>query len=122
MNYLIYWIFRINIKSGVVAIDASETVILSGDFLRIKANLERNDLGFLQPGRKSKALHSKVNIQQQILDIPVLDDDPEIVLDIMQQKRPANLAKRSIGCSEYSGKIKVKPYATAENTGPDYLY
>ena len=104
------------------AIDASETAILSGDFVRIKANLERNDLGFMQPGRKSKALHSTVNIPQQILDIPVLDDDPEIGLDIMQQKRPANLTTRSLGCAEYSGKIKVKPYVINENTGPGYLH
>jgi hypothetical protein len=95
---------------------------LSGEFVQIKSNLEKNDLGFFQPGRKSKALYSTVNIQQQILDIPVLDDDPEIRLDIIQQKRPANLTKRSIGCAEYSGKIKVKPYVTAENTGPGYLH
>jgi hypothetical protein len=67
-------------------------------------------------------LHSTANIQQQILDIPVLDDDPKIRLDIMQQKRPANLTKKSIGCTEYSGKIKVKPYVTAENTRPGYLH
>ena len=104
------------------AIDATGTYILSGEFVRLKANLQKNEHGFLQPGKKSKALHSTVNIQQQILDIPDLDDDPEIRLDIMQQIRPTNLTKQSIGCAEYSGKIKVKPYVTAENTGPDYLH
>ncbi|HCY41907.1 MAG TPA: hypothetical protein DHV48_11220 [Prolixibacteraceae bacterium] len=103
------------------AIDASGTFILSGEFLRIKANMERNDLGFLHPGKKSEALNSTINIRQQILDIPVLDDDPEIRLDIMQQIRPANLTQKNLGCSEYSRKIKVKPYVTAKNTGPGYL-
>ena len=104
------------------AIDASESYNLPGDFAPKKANLEKNDYGFFQPGMKNNDLHTSGDIQQKILDIPVLDDDPEIGFDIMKQKRPKKWTKKNIGCSEYSGKIIVKPYATAENTGPDYLH
>lgn len=37
-------------------------------------------------------------------------------------ERLGEKALNNIGCAEYSGTIKVKPYATAENTGPDYLH
>jgi hypothetical protein len=55
-----------------------------------------------------------------LLDIPELDDDPEIKSDIAGNKRPAKV--KSAGCYE-PGKnpFPVKPYATAQNTGPEYI-
>lgn len=56
----------------------------------------------------------------RILDIPELDDDPAINLDIAGNKRPE--VKKSAGCYEPGHHSNpVKPYATALNTGPSYL-
>ena len=54
----------------------------------------------------------------EILDIPSLDDDPQLQLDIMKQNRPE---KMTAGCYEPSGSVVLRPYATTENTGPVYL-
>lgn len=54
-----------------------------------------------------------------ILDIPELNDDPEISLDIAQNPRKEN--KKSAGCYEPSKNgIFLSLYATAANTGPSY--
>jgi hypothetical protein len=54
-----------------------------------------------------------------LLDIPTLDDDPQIALDIMQHKREPG--KLIIGCQVPGATLELRPYVSSENTGPGYL-
>ena len=55
----------------------------------------------------------------QILDIPELNDDPAIQLDIAKNSRKE---KKSAGCFEPSKRASmIHVYATSDNTGPSYL-
>jgi hypothetical protein len=88
-------------------------------FYTVTAKIENNAYGFLQPER-AIAEKSKSRIKFPMLDIPGLNDDPGLELDIAGNKRA--VGKKSAGCYEPGKKhLPVKPYATAENTGPGYL-
>jgi len=56
----------------------------------------------------------------ELLDIPTLDDDPNIELDVMKQSRTNNPAQ-FVGCFIPNKQVEMKPYVTVENTGPDYI-
>lgn len=90
---------------------------LSGFFIT-NTSVQTNSEGFIQPQKRIS--EKKENAPISILDIPELNDDPQIELDIAGNKRPAKT--KSAGCFEPSGKANtLKPYATAINTGPGYL-
>ena len=56
----------------------------------------------------------------QIFDIPELEDDFGIQLDIMKQKREG-IFSNIPGCYLPKDKEQLKFYATKNNTGPVYL-
>lgn len=103
--------------SGNAFQDAEKPSVNQG-FYATNAKIEKNEAGFFQPAKKISG--EKENFSLQIPDIPELDDDPQIALDIAGNKRTAKI--KSAGCFE-PGKnpAAVKPYATARNTGPGYL-
>ena len=77
-----------------------------------------NSEGFFQPEKRIS--EGKARVPIQILDIPELNDDPQIRLDISGNKRSNK--NKSAGNFEPSRKANpVKPHATVQNTGPDYL-
>jgi hypothetical protein len=77
-----------------------------------------NAAGLIQPVKRIS--EKKAFTPIAVLDIPELNDDAQLLLDIAGNKRSGKV--KSAGCFEPSGKAKeVKPYATAQNTGPDYL-
>lgn len=86
-------------------------------FYASKTTLEINSAGFYQPVDKiSNAKSTVLNIS----DIPELNDDPAILLDIAKNSRKGKT--KAAGCFEPS--IKASPvdlYATSLNTGPSYL-
>lgn len=87
-------------------------------FYVTNAPIQTNMEGFFQP--KKRISGGKMNAPLPILDIPELNDDPQIKLDIAGNQRPVKT--KSAGCFEPSGKSKpLQPYATAKNTGPGYL-
>jgi len=57
----------------------------------------------------------------KLLDIPTLDDDPSLELDVMKQSR-TNTTAQFVGCFIPNKQVEMKPYATAENTGPVYIH
>jgi len=90
---------------------------LSG-FSHLSVQIEKVN-GWLQPQLPVTGGVSSLN-EIRILDIPELDDDPQISLDIAGNKRPAE--NKSAGCFEPSNNSNpAKPYATSLNTGPSYL-
>ncbi|MBC8006208.1 MAG: alginate lyase family protein [Verrucomicrobia bacterium] len=99
------------------AVQDSQSQIPKGFYVS-NVKILMNPEGFYQPeDRMSK---SKVNSKLQILDIPTLNDDPQITRDIAGNKRPEK--EKSAGSFDPGKKsIQMKPYATAENTGPEYL-
>jgi hypothetical protein len=103
--------------SGNAFQDAEKLSVNQG-FYATRAKIEKNEAGFFQPATEISGENE--NFSLQILDIPELDDDPQIALDIAGNKRPAKI--KSAGCFEPGKKpATVKPYATARNTGPGYL-
>ena len=56
-----------------------------------------------------------------ILDIAVLDDDPNLLFDISGQARPATVTLKDVGCDEFTtGTTTNHPLALSE-VGPSYL-
>lgn len=99
------------------AFQDSENQNLAG-FYATNIGILKNSEGFFQPEKRISG--GKMNAPLQILDIPELNDDPQISLDISGNKRL--LKTKSAGNFEPSRKANpVKPHATVQNTGPDYL-
>jgi hypothetical protein len=86
-------------------------------FTTLEQTPENNEYGFSQT---PKVLPS-VKIRQHIMtDIPEMEDDPGILLDIVGNKR---LSQKSAGCYQpVRDGLPVRPAATALNTGPSYLH
>jgi hypothetical protein len=89
---------------------------LQTGFFPLKQSTVTNLHGFIQPAK----LVPSVKISGQfITDIPEMDDDPEIDLDVVKNNRPE---RKSAGCHELvRNGHPVKPFATKYNTGPSYL-
>lgn len=87
-------------------------------FEAVKGKLAANIFGFPQPQKPVLTKNSELKFE--LNDVPELDDDPKIMLDIAGNQRP--LKNKSAGCFEPVKKATVmKPYVTSENTGPEYL-
>ncbi len=56
-----------------------------------------------------------------ILDIPVLDDDPNLLFDISGQARPAIVILKDVGCDEYTTGTTTNHPLTLSEVGPSYL-
>lgn len=83
-------------------------------FYITKASLNKGH--FYEP--ENKIVQGKTTAFQ-MLDIPGLNDDPEIHLDIARNSRSR---KKTAGCFEPSKRASmIKLYADSENTGPYYL-
>ncbi len=85
------------------------------------AGLEKNTLGYYQIVKGSPAIDKAEPISFSIADYRGLNYDKKILLDLKGNKRPQQEKLKDIGCSEYSGAKEVQPYASENNTGPDYL-
>jgi hypothetical protein len=56
-----------------------------------------------------------------ILDIPVLDDDSNLLFDISGQARPAIVTLKDVGCDEYTTGTTTNHPLTLSEVGPSYL-
>lgn len=56
-----------------------------------------------------------------ILDIPVLDDDSNLLFDISGQARPATVTLKDVGCDEYTTGTTTNHPLTLSEVGPSYL-
>jgi hypothetical protein len=83
--------------------------------------VRENSKGLHQPEDSGELQKHYSSDFPELLNVPTLDDDPSIELDVMQQSRKKN-ASQFVGCFIPSEKIEMKPYATLENTGPAYLH
>lgn len=85
----------------------------------VKPQLKKNDNGFYHLTGKSSAIDAAVSGFPPIPSIEGLCFD-DLELDLMKQTRPAAIALKDVGASEFSKMIVVKPHATDCNTGPAY--
>jgi len=88
-------------------------------FNRIELKVEKNSFGLHQPEEARELQKFYSSDYPELLDIPTLDDDPFIEMDILRQTRSSDKAQ-FVGCFVPGESAELKPYATAENTGPDY--
>lgn len=89
--------------------------------MQIDPELSLNSEGFYYLTASSPAIDQGAKVPIAVYDVPVLEDDPHITLDLMQVSRPESDELKDIGCSEYNASKPVKPYVDARNTGPSYL-
>ncbi len=82
--------------------------------------LEENADGFFQPASGSPTINAGESGYPSIPTFEGLDFDDEILLDLIKQARPVDIASKDIGASEFS-EVLVKPHVDETNTGPSYL-
>ena len=100
------------------AFQNAENRSVNQGFYATNTEIKKNEAGFFQPATKISG--ENPNFALTILDIPELNDDPQITLDIAGNKRSATI--KSAGSFEPGKRsAPVKPYVTAMNTGPVYL-
>ncbi len=104
------------------AVESADTIALPNGFCRISTCLKRNMFGLFQfPNTGTLLPCPKYSGNIEILDIPVLDDDPGITLDIMKQNRSIAQAANQYGCYVFNEGNPIKVYVNEINTGPTYL-
>lgn len=89
-------------------------------FALAKIDFLQNSNGLFQPDCKEAMLSLRNTAVGNILNIGNVDDDPQLSLDIMQQRRTTSTD--CVGCSVCRADKKLAFYATEENTGPVYMY
>ena len=80
-----------------------------------------NSSGFYAISYGSPAINAAVTGYPAILDIPVVNDDPNLALDIQGQSRPSSTTLKDVGSDEFkTGSVINHPLQLCE-TGPFYL-
>lgn len=83
--------------------------------------LTANAYGFFEPGAGSPAIDAAESGYPDIPSYENMGIDAEVLMDIMQQERPANIEEKDVGCSEAPYTNSLKPLVNGTNTGPSYL-
>jgi hypothetical protein len=82
--------------------------------------LALNSDGFLGLSANSPKDNADVNYPT-ILDIPVLDDDPNLLYDCGGQARPATVTLKDVGCDEFTTGATTNHPLKLSEVGPSYL-
>lgn len=107
--------FMGNIYQGTIGF-----TIASG-MTNVNPILSKNTSGFYAISSGSPAINAAVSGYPSILDIPNVNDDPILSLDIQGQSRPYSTTLKDVGCDEYKiGPVINHPLQLCE-TGPFYL-
>ncbi len=83
--------------------------------------LVMNSEGYYGLAEGSPAIDSSKAGYPPLPDYPDMGIDHDILLDLMQQIRPGEIALKDVGCSENPADSLIMPHVGAHNTGPDYL-
>ena len=80
-----------------------------------------NGDGYFGLSASSPSIDAASSSYPVILNIPVIDDDPNILFDISGQTRPSTVTSKDVGCDEYTtGSTTNHPLVLSE-VGPSYL-
>ena len=81
-----------------------------------------NSAGFYDLLTQSPAINAAEGNYPEVFNIPGIDNDHLIQLDLIQTTRPIDEELKDVGCLEYQNSAQVQPLAREENTGPMYLW
>ncbi len=105
-----------NIAFGDLGISVPSSGVSRQDPLLVK-----NSQGFFGLDANSPAIDAA---QPGFASLPefmgVENIDTDLLFDMMKQERPSSIAERDLGSNEYPHNVPIQPFATEENTGPDY--
>ncbi len=103
-----------NIYQGTVGITIPSGMTSTNPFLVLNSD-----------GFRGLSVNSPVNNANAsypaILDISVLDDDPNLLFDISGQARPATVTLKDVGCDEFTTGATTNHPLTLSEVGPSYL-
>jgi len=103
-----------NIYQGNIGITIPSGMISANPFLTLNSEGYRG-LSSNSPVDNANASYPT------ILDIPVLDDDSNLLFDISGQARPAIVTLKDVGCDEYTTGTTTNHPLTLSEVGPSYL-
>lgn len=96
-------------------------VYISSGMTYLDPKLEINSDSYYSLSSTSPAIDASSSNYPSIMDIVNVDDDPNLILDISGQPRPAALTLKDVGCDEFTnGKITNRPLKLSD-VGPTYL-
>ncbi|MFK7969048.1 MAG: chondroitinase-B domain-containing protein [Bacteroidia bacterium] len=108
------WIGNIAFGTLGIAVPASGITV-------VDPQLMTNGQGYYGLSMNSPAIDAAEAGYAPLPQFPGMDPvDTDVLFDIMGQNRPATLADRDLGCSEFPHTTTIAPIATEENTGPSY--
>ena len=87
----------------------------------INPQLGLNSEGYYGLLANSPAINSATASYPTIYDIPVLDDDFNMLFDLSGQARPATITQKDVGCDEYTTGTTTNHPLTITEVGPSYL-
>ena len=94
---------------------------ISSGMTNVNPQLSVNTSGYYALTSGSPAINAAAAGYPSILDIPNVNDDPSVALDIHGQSRPATVTSKDVGCDEY----KISPITNHPlqlcDVGPFYL-
>ena len=84
--------------------------------------LEENSVGFFGLRDNSPAIDAAQAGYAALPQFEGMEEiDTDLLMDMMQQNRPAAIEERDLGSNEFPHARLIQPIATADNTGPIYL-
>ncbi|HKJ79233.1 MAG TPA: chondroitinase-B domain-containing protein, partial [Prolixibacteraceae bacterium] len=81
-----------------------------------------NQEGYYELSEGSPAIDAAQSGYPDFPNYAGLGIDNELIFDLIRNERPKEILLKDVGCIEFSTNTIVKPFATAENTGPFYLH
>ena len=111
-------IFTSNLFYGGAALGTSCS---KKEFTEADPLLIKNKNGFFGLSAKSPAINKSIATYPAILKNPEVDNDPELLLDIEGQPRPADKSQKDIGCDEFTTGNSLNKPLSRLLTGPSYL-
>ena len=105
-----------NIYQGTLGITKPASGLTSAD-----PKLVLSTDGYYGLSSTSPAIDAASTNYLPIIDIPGVDDDPALLLDLSGQPRPATIALKDVGCDEYTNGMTLNRPLTLSDVGPSYL-
>ena len=105
-----------NIYQGTLGITKPASGLANVD-----PKLVLNTDGYYGLSSTSPAINAASTNYPPLIDIPGMDDDPALLLDISGQARPAAASLKDVGCDEYTTGATSNRPLTLRDVGPSYL-
>lgn len=96
-------------------------ITVSSGFRNVDPRLALNGVGYYGLTAGSPAIAVASSNYPAPLDVPGVDDDPQLLLDVAGKVRPAVAALKDVGADQFGGgRVSNRPLSSA-NVGPSYL-